>query len=298
MKYKYLCLFFLQLVAYPAWAQGKNLVCDPFTNVCTVAIAENYCGADGIAASKWDMRSDSFVLSCACDCTDQDNTFWIIRPDRTVSTLAASKVVSSIDIARNGSVVPDIFGVVPYCTAVKTDKPGLVYLQKQPANTPASYCYAVIPPNAARACSSTQCLHMQTLVSQVESSAQDQVLVEFKNATARLYQDKQRFDDFPKKDFIEPYLKRHSGSPANQQLLNDIAYFWQQAGFNADAIWLLTNVIENDPKRVVAYLNIADAYWSDGNKISAVKNYRLYIEMMNASGKQAKIPLVVMERAK
>lgn len=64
------------------------------------------------------------------------------------------------------------------------------------------------------------------------------------------------------------------------------------------AIWLLDKFIKNDPQRVVAYLNIADANWSAGNKMAAVENYRLYMDMMNSSGKGTKIPAIVTERAR
>ncbi|WP_367302742.1 tetratricopeptide repeat protein, partial [Pseudomonas syringae] len=121
-------------------------------------------------------------------------------------------------------------------------------------------------------------------------------LLEFKNSTSRLYKEKLRFADFPKRVFVESYLDNYGYSKDDQQLLNDVAYFWQQANFNSDAIWLLEKVIDNNPERVVAYLNLADAYWSEGDKKTAQKNYNIYIGIMTKQGKQQKIPSRVMAR--
>ena len=122
-------------------------------------------------------------------------------------------------------------------------------------------------------------------------------LVEFKNATSRLYKDKARFSSFPKRDFIERYIGEYGYSSASQQVFNDVAFFWQQAGFNTDAIWLLKKVISENPKRTVAYLNLADAYWEAGDKTSAGKNYKVYTDLMSENGKQAKVPDRVRQRA-
>lgn len=83
---------------------------------------------------------------------------------------------------------------------------------------------------------------------------------------------------------------------AQQQVFNDIGYYWQQAGSIDDAIWILNKVIENDPQRMVAYLNIADAYWAGGDKATAAKNYNMYAQFMTSGGKQQKIPGRVKER--
>uniref|UniRef100_UPI003C6DDC75 tetratricopeptide repeat protein n=1 Tax=Pseudomonas viridiflava TaxID=33069 RepID=UPI003C6DDC75 len=116
------------------------------------------------------------------------------------------------------------------------------------------------------------------------------------NVISRLYKENARFADFPKRSFVKLYLDKYGFSKNNQQVLNDTAYFWQQANYNVDAIWLLEKIIDNNPERVVAYLNLADAYWSEGEKQAAQKNYNTYVSIMIQQGRQQKIPSRVMER--
>ncbi|MHC8397694.1 tetratricopeptide repeat protein [Pseudomonas sp. LB3P93] len=292
-------LYVFLLLVSSAWGEGKKLACDPDTNVCSVAIAENYCGPDGVAKSKWDIRGGDYVLSCECDCTTQENIFWFVSQDGKVKTLEASKVVSAADIVKNKSGVPDSFGAVPYCKVIKTNHDRLVYLQKGPSASESSqpYCYSVVEQDAAEACTTEDCMQKKGLVEKTVASLKGEILTEFKNATSRLYKNKEAFVSFPKRGFIEKYIIDYGYSSGDQQSFNDIAYFWQQAGFNEDAIWLLGKVIADNPKRVVAYLNIADAYWSEGDKATAAKNYKAYNELMIAGGKQQKIPERSKERS-
>ncbi|WLG50779.1 type IV pilus biogenesis/stability protein PilW [Pseudomonas sp. FP1742] len=292
-------LYVIILLVSSAWGEGKKLACDADTNICSVAIAENYCGSHGVAKSRWDIRSGDYVLSCECDCTTQENSFWFVSQDGKVKTLEASKVVSTVDIVKNKSGVPDSFGTVPYCKALKTNQDLLVYLQKGPSTSESSqpYCYSVIEQDAAEACTTEDCMRKQKLVEKTVASLKGEILTEFRNATSRLYKNKEVFVSFPKRGFIERYVAGNGYSGGDQQSFNDIAYFWQQAGFNDDAIWLLEKVIVDNPKRVVAYLNTADAYWSEGDKATAAKNYKTYNELMIAGGKQQKIPERAKERS-
>lgn len=231
-------LYVILLLVSSAWGEGKKLACDADTNICSVAIAENYCGSDGVAKPKWDIRSGDYVLSCECDCTTQENSFWFVSQDGKVKALEASKVVSTVDIVKNKSGVPDSFGTVPYCKALKTNQDRLVYLQKGPSTSESSqpYCYSVVEQDAAEACTTEDCMQKQRLVEKAVASLKGEILIEFKNATSRLYKNKEAFVNFPKRDFMEKYITDHGYSSGDQQSFNDIAYFWQQAGFNEDAI--------------------------------------------------------------
>ncbi|KJZ66016.1 tetratricopeptide repeat protein [Pseudomonas fluorescens] len=298
MNFKGHWLFVFLLLASSAWGESKKLTCDPDTNICSVSVPENFCGSEGLPKSKWDIRSQSYILSCECDCTAQENSFWFIDKNGSVQTLEASKVVSGLDIARNKSGIPDAFGVVPYCQPVKVDANQLIYLQKVPSvsGQPQPYCYSTLKYDEAQVCTTSDCVQKQKLVASIAERLKEESLAEFKNATSRLYKSKRAFVDFPKREFIERYVGDYGYSSANQQTFNDIGYFWQQAGFNGDAIWLLTKVLTENPKRIVAYLNIADAYWSEGDKAAAAKNYKRYEELMTADGKQQKIPERVKQR--
>ncbi|WP_428740042.1 tetratricopeptide repeat protein [Sulfurimonas sp.] len=79
---------------------------------------------------------------------------------------------------------------------------------------------------------------------------------------------------------------------------NDIAYYLEQANANDEAIYLLEKIIEKYPNRIVAYYNLGDAYWDDGDKLKAKQAYKKYIELMTNADKEKKIPQIVKDRAK
>ena len=83
------------------------------------------------------------------------------------------------------------------------------------------------------------------------------------------------------------------------ELLNNKGYFLQKHGYNEEAIILLALVIKKFPKRIVAYLNIADAYWALNQHDEAKVNYKQYVNLMTL-GKQdlTKIPQYVSDRLK
>jgi tetratricopeptide (TPR) repeat protein len=80
--------------------------------------------------------------------------------------------------------------------------------------------------------------------------------------------------------------------------LNDYGFYLQQAGQNDKAAKILLLVVSEDPKRTVAYLNLADAYWGLGKKQPAIENYKRYEKLMINSKKADKIPATDKERLK
>ena len=91
-----------------------------------------------------------------------------------------------------------------------------------------------------------------------------------------------------------------SQQPLNNQNLttyNNIAYYLQKAGANKEAIYLLEKILQQYPKRTVAYYNLGDAYWAVGDKEKAKQVYRTYIKQMKAKGKEKRIPKIALQRA-
>lgn len=76
--------------------------------------------------------------------------------------------------------------------------------------------------------------------------------------------------------------------------LNDYAFFLQQTGHSSDAINTLKKILKVRPKRTVAWLNLADAYWDIKEYSLARESYKNYILMMQAAKKS--IPYRVVER--
>jgi len=78
--------------------------------------------------------------------------------------------------------------------------------------------------------------------------------------------------------------------------LNDIAYYLQKHKHNKEAVMMLESLLKFYPKRMVAYYNLADAYWALGQKKEAKKMYEVYVKQMKARGKGKRVPKVVKER--
>ncbi len=80
--------------------------------------------------------------------------------------------------------------------------------------------------------------------------------------------------------------------------INNLAFYLVGNGRSDDAIPVLRAVTEKFPARVVARLNLADAYWSSNDKDLAVPQYKEYVKQMRAKGLSAKIPSRVLGRIK
>ena len=97
-------------------------------------------------------------------------------------------------------------------------------------------------------------------------------------------------------EYIFSLLNEYRLLPINLIQYNNLAYYLEQAKAYKESIYLLEKILEKYPKRTVAYLNIADAYWGDNNKDKAIENYKIYISQMKENGKENKIPKKVFER--
>jgi TonB family protein len=72
--------------------------------------------------------------------------------------------------------------------------------------------------------------------------------------------------------------------------LNDYGFFLQKAGKDEEAIQIFKAVINQDPTREVAYLNLADSLERTGNSNGAGQYYHLYKQLMEQEGKAFQIP--------
>lgn len=77
---------------------------------------------------------------------------------------------------------------------------------------------------------------------------------------------------------------------------NDLGFLFEQAGHYSEAVELLKHITRKHPDRVVAFLNLADAYWALGGRAQAKEAYGQYHEKMLAAQRQARIPPRVLER--
>jgi hypothetical protein len=72
--------------------------------------------------------------------------------------------------------------------------------------------------------------------------------------------------------------------------LNDYAYYLYRNKNSVLAALLLKEIHKKFPERVVAILNLADAYWDIGMKSDACPLYKEYIAKMKKNGKGGRIP--------
>ncbi|NLD94678.1 MAG: tetratricopeptide repeat protein [Fibrobacter sp.] len=79
---------------------------------------------------------------------------------------------------------------------------------------------------------------------------------------------------------------------------NDLGFFLEQGKKYREAVELLEKVVNTDPNRTVAYINLGDAYFGLKNSVKAKGAYLKYIDLMKKDGKSAKIPKRVFERVK
>ncbi|MFK3774128.1 tetratricopeptide repeat protein [Pseudomonas sp. NPDC089406] len=77
---------------------------------------------------------------------------------------------------------------------------------------------------------------------------------------------------------------------------NDVGLLLEQTGRYAQAVALLSAVVQADPDRVVARLNLADSYWGKGDPVQAARQYASYQALMARKGWSARAPARVAER--
>lgn len=76
----------------------------------------------------------------------------------------------------------------------------------------------------------------------------------------------------------------------NVAVMNNLGFYLQLAKNNRAAAVILDAVVKQFPGRLVAKLNLADAYWELDHKAVAIKYYASYMRQMVREGKAKKIP--------
>ncbi|MCP1442630.1 hypothetical protein J3D54_001762 [Pseudomonas sp. GGS8] len=85
-------------------------------------------------------------------------------------------------------------------------------------------------------------------------------------------------------------------SEENVGALNDYAYYLSRSHNNVLAAMLLSEIHKKFPERVVAILNLADAYWDIGMRSDACPLYKEYVDKMTKKGKAVRIPETTKSR--
>lgn len=83
----------------------------------------------------------------------------------------------------------------------------------------------------------------------------------------------------------------------NVETMNNLGFYLQLAKNNRAAAIILDAIVKNFPGRLVAKLNLAEAYWELDYKAAASQIYASYMEQMVREGKK-KIPKRALARGK
>ncbi|WP_454804823.1 tetratricopeptide repeat protein [Paraburkholderia fungorum] len=115
----------------------------------------------------------------------------------------------------------------------------------------------------------------------------------FKNAQRDKSTLKQYIVNMP---FYVPLELANNLGAVSVQDANDIAFYLIENRRSDDSAPLLQHIVEKYPDRVVAKLNLADAYWQDKLIPQAKEMYQQYAKQMGEQGKSARIPERVSSR--
>lgn len=279
----------------------ENIKCKK-DGLCYFSFKSTICPTNLSSSIRLDLRTNTYLVMCECNCTSQDNYGWIARRSSTqfyIQEVLASKIIRRSDIIAFNNQIPDLFGPTPLCETLDaaTD---LVILDKIPSpglNPSPPYCYRASRLNAELVnCHSASCNEVRKKLDALDTDSEQVILQAFLDQTKTLAATPGGLKGFPRSAFIRARTEQKS-LKANQQILNDIAYYWQQAGHHREAIWLLEKILETEPNRTVAHLNLADSLWSEGNSTKAKEHYLIYIHSMRARKKDSLIPARAFNRS-
>jgi len=105
----------------------------------------------------------------------------------------------------------------------------------------------------------------------------------------------ERFSNSVNIKYLRYYVENYPISKKTVTLYNNIAFYLSKHEFNDEAIYILEKIVELFPNRVVAYLNLGDAYFAEENE-AYKKMYERYIKLMKERGKESRIPERIYDR--
>lgn len=147
-----------------------------------------------------------------------------------------------------------------------------------------------------------KCCHVLGDSSDIETFSESEVNSELNNELEKISQQIQKKNIDGVLLEVDQYKAAEYAKLLNDRnliLLNDLAFYLEKKDPMASAI-ILEKIVNKYPNRVVAKLNLADAYWAilEGNSPKIKQLYQQYKEAMIQKGLAKKIPARVFERTK
>ncbi|RKZ05590.1 hypothetical protein DRQ25_15810 [Candidatus Fermentibacteria bacterium] len=97
-------------------------------------------------------------------------------------------------------------------------------------------------------------------------------------------------------DYVECNYSNYMGLSEYVMIMNNYAFYLEQIDDPGKSLVVLRKVLDLDPSRMVAHLNIADVLWDVGETTEAEEHYSIYHDMMTDNELPHQIPLRVHER--
>lgn len=96
--------------------------------------------------------------------------------------------------------------------------------------------------------------------------------------------------------FYDPLEISENLTKENVDGANNLAFYFSLNGRSGDVLQLLRAIVSEFPERVVAKLNLADAYWDNNMKESSREMYSKYVSQMRRIGASGLIPSRAISR--
>lgn len=240
-------------------------------------------------------NSDAVVISCSCNCTGPENTVAIVQLSKTSPPkvlLWAEDLRSFRLYSKSPSAWPSIklFADKDDTRAGK----GAVVDSLFCSDIGAYYPKGNIPFKTNEFIDKSYLAVLSESQGRIQEIADKQLKIGY-DLGLGFYKKKQLSQAIEQLQFTASTLPVRSSTVP---LFNDLGFFLEQANRAMEAIPVLEKVVAFDATRTPAYLNLADAYAKAGDKSKAKSNYQKYVELMEKSGKGAKVPARVRDYLK
>jgi|GEM_PF-2188837 len=97
-------------------------------------------------------------------------------------------------------------------------------------------------------------------------------------------------------DYVQSNYSNYMDLSDYVMIMNNYAFFLEQIDEKSKSLIVLRKVLDLDPSRMVAHLNIADVLWDLGETAEAGEHYSIYHDMMTDRELTNQIPVRVYER--
>jgi len=97
-------------------------------------------------------------------------------------------------------------------------------------------------------------------------------------------------------DYVSCNFAEYMNLNEYAMIMNNYAYYLEQTDYYEKSLTVLRKVLDLQPDRMVAHLNIADVLWKLDARVESEEHYSIYVDMMTGRELTHQIPAYVHER--